>query len=147
LVGVGLEAYFTSLSPWTPYSFGQNRVLLLTGWQTLTPEFRDQLHDMTGESSFAPAVAALAKRPKTIWLTTLGFEQRINRLLQSVHQSHLDLRPFKPFVEGPAHDELNEYLVAVPPGQTMPLGPLPGTLMPYTDSKADSAALSPAIRL
>ncbi len=130
LVAVGFEPYFTSLSPWQNYRFGQNKLLMLTGWQTLAPEFRSYLEDVTGQNQFGAAIESLMARPKTIWIAPIGFEQRLNRLLTTVHNSHVTLLPFKPFVPGPALDELNEYLVGVPAGSSQPPGPLPGTLSP-----------------
>ncbi len=130
LVGVSLETYFPALSPWQHYSFGQNKLLLLTGWQTLAPEFRDYLSSLTGQTQFLPAVQALVARPKTVWITPIGFEQRLNRLLLAVHHTEVVLLPFKPYVPGPALDEFNQYLVALPPGRQQPFGPLPGKLLP-----------------
>ncbi|MBC7448204.1 MAG: hypothetical protein H7330_09110, partial [Hymenobacteraceae bacterium] len=129
LVAVGFEPHFSSLSPWQNYDFGQNKVLMLTGWQTMAPEFREYLASITGQTNFGAAVEALMSRPKTIWIAPIGFEQRLNRLLGTVHNSHATLLPFTPYVPGPTDDELNEYLVGVPAGRRQPLGPLPGTLL------------------
>ncbi len=143
LVGVGFEPYLTALSPWKSYGFGQNKLLMLTGWQTMAPEFREYLTELTGQSQFAPAMMALTAREKTIWIAPIGFEQRLNRLLGSVHNTRLTLLPFKPYVAGPAFDELNEYLVGVPAGRREPVGPLSGTLLP-TAAPIDSPANPPA---
>ena len=131
-MAVGFEPYFACLSPWQDYDFGQNKLLLLTGWQTLMPEFKEYLAAATGYEQMAPAVGALLARPKTIWIVPIGFEQRFNRLLTTVHGTSATLLPFKPYVSGPAYDELNEYLVGVPPGQTKPLLPIPGDLIAPT---------------
>ncbi len=142
IVGAGLETYFPALSPWETYSFGTNKLLLLTGWQTLAPEFREYLHKITGHTTLGPAFTALANRPKTIWITTIGFEQRINHLLAAVHRTHLTLVPFKPHVQGPLYDNLNEYLVAIRPGGTAPAGAFPGQLLkPLPTMLPDSARL------
>lgn len=128
LVGVAFEQYFSSLSPWEKYQFKQNRLLLLTGWPTMAPEFRDYLQDLTGKTEFSQAMEALTARPKTVWIAPIGFEGRFNRLMRTVHNTHVTLLSFAPYVPGPAYDELNEYYVGVPKGRLTPVGAFPGTL-------------------
>lgn len=142
LVGVNFEPYFNALSPWQQYNFGHNTLLMLTGWQTMTPEYRAYLAKLTGHEQFGDAVPALVARPKTIWIAPIGFNLRLNRLLHAVHGTQVVLLPFKTYVAGPANDELNEYFVGLPPGRTTPFGPLPGRVLPV---ESDSVLSTPAV--
>ena len=143
LVTAGLETYLINLSPWENYDFGSNKLVPLTGWQTLAPEHREYLKSLTGHTTYDKALLALAAMPKTLWIAPIGFEEKLNRLLTTVHGTSINLVPFKPNVPAQAGDETMQFLVAIPPGHTKPVGPLPGTLLRPT--AADSATGGPVL--
>jgi hypothetical protein len=142
LITAGLEEYLAYLSPWEDYSFGSSKLLPLTGWYTLSPEYREYLHHLTGQTSFEKVIDALSRQPKAIWISPIGFEDRLNDLLKTVHGTQVQLVPFKPFVPAPGGDETTQYMVALPDGRTTPVGSIPGTLMqaPPVVIPTDSAA-------
>ena len=139
LIADGLETNLVALSPFTTYDLGRRRLLMLTGWPCLLPEFNGYLQTLTGHSKLVPALLTLAARPNTVWVAPIGFDQRLNRLLRVVHGTTLRLVRFEPFVPGPAYDAVNMYMVAIPPGRTRPLGPLLGRLLPAADSVSAGA--------
>lgn len=142
LVASGLETYMSNLSPWQTYSFGSNKLVALTGWQTLMPEHREQLTALTGQPVYHKAILALANKPRVVWIAPIGFEDKLNRLFTSVHGTRIQLLPFLPNVPAQAGDETMQFLVAVPAGATEPLSPIPGTLL--RKSATDSTSL-PAV--
>ncbi len=143
LVTAGLEEYLAYLSPWEEYAFGSTKLLPLTGWYTLSPEYREYVLALTGQKQFEKIIETLSRRPKTLWISPIGFEDRLNDLLRTVHGTDIQLVPFRPFVPTPGGDETTQYLVAIPKGQTTPVGPIPGTLLNAVPTAAP--AISPPV--
>lgn len=131
LVTSSLETRLSTLSPFVNYSFGKNKVFPLTGWNTLDPSYRTYYRALTGEESWARAIHKLAYDPRAVWIVTLGFDERLNRYLRELHADSVRLLPFEPYVVGPtSSSETMEFLVGVPPGRDLPLGRIPGRMIP-----------------
>ncbi len=139
LLMAGAETYLAGLSPWTNYSFGKNRVLPLTGWNTLDPSYRRYYTALSGEPSWPRAVRKLAYQPNTVFIVPLGFADRLNQYLRAVQAEPVRLKAFQPQTAPRAGLEITEYLVGVPAGLDAPAWPLVGRLI------SDSLLLKPVM--
>lgn len=117
VLSVVLHEALRGTQPLREPDFGTNRILPLTGWNTLDPSYPAYCRALTGgQPTWAAAMSALARDPATVWLLQPWVVDNLRAYLRIIHQQPLPLGP------APAHQCLPAELLTgagLPPIQCL----------------------------
>ncbi|MDQ4142015.1 MAG: hypothetical protein M3142_16030 [Bacteroidota bacterium] len=96
VITAGLENELRALSPFKNYSFHNQQLLFLTGWQTLDPHFSGYLQSLTGQGNVAQVFESLSHRKKVIMVSNAPFVAFLEAYLKHFYHQSFHFSLIKP---------------------------------------------------
>lgn len=93
-----------ALSPFLNYTFGDNQVLFLTGWQTLDPHFLPYLQQLSGKTGVGEALQELSNRKNVIWVMQPQFKTFLSSYLNHFYGQAAEINSLQPVAQMPNPD-------------------------------------------
>ncbi|WP_146153535.1 hypothetical protein [Adhaeribacter arboris] len=111
IVTAGLENELRALSPFKNYFARKNRLLFLTGWQTLDPHYPGYLQSLAGKTNLAGALEILSRREKVVWVSNPQMTIFLVRYFNYFYQTTFKFTLIKPVKGASLPNNLNFYQV------------------------------------